>query len=371
MFDAGGGHRAAATALRDIIVRQGRPWRIRLVNLQELLDPIDIVRKTTGVRSQEVYNRLLKWGWSFGWTGLLRLLQFGVRFYHAAEVRILEQFWAAKPPDMVVSLVPHFNRALREALQTVQPRAPFVTVLTDLADYPPHFWIEAQDQYVICGTSRAVTQARQIGVPPDKVLRVSGMILRPQFCEPLEVDREAGRQRLGLDPGLPTGLVLFGGQGSRAMAGIVRRLQAVRRPLQLILICGHNQKLARRLQAIPTRFPMFVGGFTSEIPYYMRLADFFIGKPGPGSISEALQMDLPVIVESNARALPQERYNAEWIVEKGVGVVVSRLREVAGAVEQLLEPENLARYRAAAAAIDSRAVFEIPALLERLLQERT
>ena len=32
---------------------------------------------------------------------------------------------------------------------------------------------------------------------------------------------------------------------------------------------------------------MHVVGFTSEIPYYMVLSDFFIGKPGPGSISEA------------------------------------------------------------------------------------
>ena len=69
-------------------------------------------------------------------------------------------------------------------------------------------------------------------------------------------------------------------------------------------------------------------GFTSEIPYYMHLSDFFIGKPGPGSISEALAMQLPVIVERNAWTLPQERYNTEWIREKQVGVVLKSFRDI-------------------------------------------
>ena len=44
-FDAGGGHRAAATALEMAIQSQQRPWEVRLTNLQELLDPLDIVKK--------------------------------------------------------------------------------------------------------------------------------------------------------------------------------------------------------------------------------------------------------------------------------------------------------------------------------------
>ncbi len=60
----------------------------------------------------------------------------------------------------------------------------------------------------------------------------------------------------------------------------------------------------------------------------MQLADFFIGKPGPGSVSEALAMKLPVIVECNAWTLPQERYNAVWVVEKEVGLVLKNFRNI-------------------------------------------
>ena len=59
----------------------------------------------------------------------------------------------------------------------------------------------------------------------------------------------------------------------------------------------------------------------------MALADFFIGKPGPGSISEALQFHLPVIVEANSKTLPQERYNAQWVTEKHFGVAVDSFDE--------------------------------------------
>jgi 1,2-diacylglycerol 3-beta-galactosyltransferase len=370
-FDAGGGHRAAATALESVIAAQGRPWRTRLVNLQELLDSIDVLRKLTGMRMQDGYNLLLRKGWTLGSAGMLRNLHALIRLYHPRQVRMLAAHWRADPPDMVVSLIPNFNRAMFEALRSLRPGALYMTILTDFCDYPPHFWIEAQDQYVVCGTRRAAEQAREIGVSPQRILRVSGMILRPQFYEPFRGDRAAERRRLGLDPDVPAGLLLFGGHGSAVMAAIAERLQQAPSAVQLIAICGRNETLARRLRAMRSRFPIHVEGFTAEVPYFMWLADFFIGKPGPGSISEAVAMNLPVIVERNAWTLPQERFNADWVLEKGVGVVVPSFRQIVPAVERLLASGMLERCRAAAAAIENRAVFEIPDLLARVLDGRS
>jgi 1,2-diacylglycerol 3-beta-galactosyltransferase len=159
------------------------------------------------------------------------------------------------------------------------------------------------------------------------------------------------------------GLVLFGGEGAAAMLDIARRLAG----RQLIFICGHNRKLRARLERLPRRAPVFIEGFTKEIPRYMQLADYLIGKPGPGSISEAVFMGLPVIVASNAWTLPQERFNAVWVREQGVGIVLDSFRHVGAAVDQLLDPAAYARFRAAAVAQQNRAVFEIPDLLERVM----
>jgi 1,2-diacylglycerol 3-beta-galactosyltransferase len=102
----------------------------------------------------------------------------------------------------------------------------------------------------------------------------------------------------------------------------------------------------------------------------MHLADFFIGKPGPGSLSEAIAMKLPVIVEQNFGTLPHEQYNADWVRQKQVGLVIPSFRHIPKAVEQFLEPEKFAHYRAHVSAIHNRAVFEIPEILQQLLDDQ-
>ncbi|HZU26625.1 MAG TPA: glycosyltransferase [Bryobacteraceae bacterium] len=368
-FEAGGGHRSAAIALKTVIEQQGRPWQVRLVNLQEVLDPLDIFRKYTRIRLQDIYNLLLRKGWTLGSAQLLAAMHGIIRLYHRGQVRLLRGFWADQRPDMVVSLVPNFNRAMFEALRALDPRIPYVTILTDFADYPPRFWIEPQPQHLICGTARAVQQALTLGHTGDRVLRASGMILRPGFYEPVKLDIGSERAGVGLRPDLPIGLVLFGGEGSSAMLQIAREIDRAAVPLQLIFICGKNSRLRARLESLRTRYPKHVVGFTSDIARYMAISDFFIGKAGPGSISEAVAMKLPVIVARNAWTLPQERYNADWVIEKDVGLVLRSFREIGRAVRQLLEPATLARVRANAAALDNRAVFEIPDMLESILEQ--
>jgi 1,2-diacylglycerol 3-beta-galactosyltransferase len=309
---------------------------------------------------------MLRSGWTLGSPQLLKVLQLVIRIYHRPTVRLLEAHWRDTEPDMVVSFVPHFNRAMGESFGRAFPGRPFVTVLTDLADYPPHFWIERQPQYVVCGSARAVAQARSMGHPDDCIFRASGMILHPRYYGPPVENLRAGRERLGLRPDLPTGLVLFGGHGSQVMLEIADRLERSPLDLQLIFVCGKNEKLAAALRARKSRLRCFIEGFTTRVNDYMQLADFFIGKPGPGSVSEALAMQLPVIVECNAWTLPQERYNADWIVEKQVGLVLRSFRHIDRAVAQLIEPPALARYRANAAALQNRAVFEIPAILAEI-----
>jgi Glycosyltransferase family 28 C-terminal domain len=366
-FDAGGGHRAAATALAMAIESQQRPWDVHLVNLQELLDPLDILQRYAGVRIQDLYNSMLRNGWTLGSPQLLKVLERVIRAYHGPTVGLLEEYWRQSQPDMVVSFIPHFNRAMCESFARVFPGRPFVTILTDLADYPPHFWIERQPQYFICGSGRAVSQARAMGHPDHCIFRASGMILHPRFYEPPVENRIAERVRLGLRADLPTGLVLFGGHGSKVMLEIAEGIERSFIDVQLIFVCGRNEKLAAALREKKWRFPCVVEGFTTRVNDYMQLADFFIGKPGPGSVSEALAMHLPVIVECNSWTLPQERYNADWIVEKEVGLVLRSFRHVDRAVTKLIEPSALARYRSNAATLEDRAVFEIPTMLEEIL----
>jgi hypothetical protein len=82
-----------------------------------------------------------------------------------------------------------------------------------------------------------------------------------------------------------------------------------------------------------------------------------------------LAMQLPVIVSCNAWTLPQERYNAEWVLENEVGVVLRSFSEIVPAVGRMIESANLARFRANAEGLKNRAVFEIPGMLEQILEK--
>ena len=367
-FDAGGGHRSAANALCEVVHRSERPWDMKMMNLQELLDEMDIFRQLTGVRLQDLYNLMLRRGWTLGSPWLMKGMHAVIRALHGKQVRLLSKYWRKAQPDIVVSVIPNFNRAIFDAIARVMPHVPMVTILTDMADYPPHFWIERQKQYFICGTERAYQQAMELGHTPDRVFRTSGMILNPKYYEPVEVKRGPDRAALGLDPDLPTALMMFGGEGSPKMLDIARALNASDMKLQIIAVCGKSKKLEAAMRAMKTRIPMHVEGFTREVPRLMRIADFFIGKPGPGSISEAVAMGLPVIIERNYWTLPQERFNADWVEQQGVGISLHSFRhQIVDAVLRMVDPVKRCEFVKRVGEQKNRAVFEIPEILEKIL----
>jgi UDP-N-acetylglucosamine:LPS N-acetylglucosamine transferase len=361
-FNAGGGHRAAALALQAAIERQRRPWQVRLVDLARVLDPQASFRRVMGFDPEQFYNKRLRNGWTLGLAQELKLLQGAIRLGHGSLLRTLARHWAATEPDLVVSLVPNFNRVLCESVATALPGVPFVTVLTDMADHPPHFWIEpGQHQHFVCGTERAVQQARAAGHDARCVVQASGMVIKPSFYDLPPIDRARERLAHGLEPLRPTAVVMFGGQGSQQMLRIARELDGV----QLILLCGHNHTLAARLRRLQRSAPHATFGFSDDVAAVMRLGDFFIGKPGPGSLSEAVHLGLPVITLRNAWTMPQERYNTDWVREHGVGLVVASLSKLGDAAGEMVR--RLPEFHAATAHIDNRAVFEVPQFLESWL----
>jgi hypothetical protein len=76
-------------------------------------------------------------------------------------------------------------------------------------------------------------------------------------------------------------------------------------------------------------------------------------------------MHLPVIVVRNRWTLPQERYNAQWVKEQGVGLVCRSFTQIDDAVEELTG--QLDRYQAATHKVRNMAVFELPEILQGIL----
>ncbi|MBN3907023.1 MAG: UDP-N-acetylglucosamine--LPS N-acetylglucosamine transferase [Nostoc sp. NMS1] len=363
IYDAGAGHRSTAKALQKLIEQRQLPWEIHLVEAFK-----EIIGTSS---SQNFYNNvILQKAWAKVITKplLVPLFKLQIGFYHSVWLARFKKFWQQHQPDIVVSVMPYLNRVFYESLQATLPSVPFITLLTDLADCPPHFWIEQQEQFLICPTERAIEQAKNLGYSDEQIFHTSGLVINPQFYESIIIDRHLEKQRLGLDPNLPTGLVMFGGHGSNEMIEIAERLEQSSLNIQLIFICGKNKRLATILRRSQNRIPRYIEEFTKQIPYYMHLSDFFIGKPGNVSISEAIAMKLPVITELNALTLMQERYCCEWIANNELGIVISNFRNIDSAVAELIQPENLFRYRTNIKAFKNQAVFEVVEILEKILK---
>jgi UDP-N-acetylglucosamine:LPS N-acetylglucosamine transferase len=366
-IDSGGGHRAAAQALQEACRIQGRPWRIDLVNIDEVLEPVDPPYWLLRRRWSDVYNWILRHDLTYYSEFMVRFGHVVYQLLHRTQVALLRHTWRALRPDLVISVIPHLNRALFDSLMQELPGAQMVTVLTDFADVPPHFWIEAQPQHFICGTALATQQAQALA-PRATVWPVSGMIVHPKFYDFIQVNRAEGRRKLGLDPHLPTGLVSFGGQGSKVMLRIAKSVAKTKLALQLIFLCGRKEELFWNLSSIHLPYPAHIQKFTDDVPHFLSLSDFFVGKPGPGSISEALVMRLPIIVKHGLTTMIQERYNIRWLEEMGVGASVKRIRDLPKVIQATLQPETYRAMRCRIDTLNNQAVFEIPNVLNSIMQ---
>lgn len=387
-FDAGGGHRSAMRALSGVLAARHPDWIVKPVDLQKLLEPVDPIHRTTKLivstlqnvlepmatklnlapmQAQDVYNAAHRRGIKLGMKAALPLLIAFIDRFGPEIKELLRAHWRSHDhaPDLVVSMVPNFNGVMFEALRVAQPQATFVTVMTDMVDCPPHYWMEAQDQFLICGSPTAFGQALASGFyDRKKLFRVSGMILKPAFYERPSEPRFT-HEDLGLSPDRSTALIMFGGNGSLgASLDIVNQLHAAEPAIQTIVMCGNNGELLDSLQGVARCHAV---GPVAQVADHMRLADLFIGKPGPGSLSEAAHMGLPMVVECNANTVVQERPNADWVRDNDIGVVVGSFRrDIVAAVRHVLCDLDRYKRNLAENIPPNRAVFEVAAIVERL-----
>ncbi|PPS43916.1 glycosyltransferase [Chroococcidiopsis sp. TS-821] len=372
----GGAHYASYQALCAIVEQQQLPWQLNAIDVDDIVERfmaqqnqmVDLYKALTGKRGGELYTQMLKNGQTWLHPVLLFMNQLLVKLNYSKGVQIFTEFWRDRQPDLVISTLPLYNKVLWNSLQQGKPGTPAIVIPVDFGDVPPGFYIEPETgSYIACASEKMAQQARALGVKEELIVPTSGLMIHPRFYQPILCDRASERERLGLDPHCLTGIVMFGGYGSKVMLEIAKRLEKFHQSLQLIFICGRNEELATELNQLQGNQKKFVVGFTQDIPYYMHLADFFIGKAGGSSISEALAMKLPIIVESNNTILKNERLNADWIQQQQVGVAIRSIRDIDKAVAQFIDAESLARYQAKIATVDNCAVFEMPGILQKIL----
>lgn len=358
--DAGGGHRASAMALVQAAKDKRYNWDFSIISGTK-----DILNERGG---EVLYNFLLKKRLEIlFWPFAVPVIKSYIRLKHSAGVRKFRNFWMKEKPDLVISLTTFINRALCDSLKSTALEGSFITVLTDLADTPPGFWIENVDQTLVVATERAKEQALELGLKESQIHRISGLMIHPRYYKEYTCEQLCSfKKQRGLSPSLPIFLVMFGGMGSPLMIPVLKVLNRLNENFQVVCICGNNLALQEKINSLRFNYSLVTEGFTSDIPQYMAVSQCYIGKAGPGTLSEAEKMNLPVITFKSLNKLRHESYNLKWLEETGRGRILNSVKSLPSALKKYFF--NNAK-KTSLAESDNEGVYEVCNLIATKLME--
>jgi 1,2-diacylglycerol 3-beta-galactosyltransferase len=359
--DTGGGHRSAAEAIIEALDRNyPQRYQAKLVDVLKAYAPLPFNRLPA------IYPRIVRLprAWGAGYRisdghGRARALTAAAWPYVRAAARrlVLEQ-----APDLAVSVHPLLNAPVIKALGKSHP--PFLTVVTDLVTTHA-LWYHRRVSLCLVPTEQARERALACGLRPDQV-QVAGLPVSWRFCQP-PGDPERLRAALGWPADRPMVLLVGGGEGMGPLLETARAIAGIGIDFGLAVVAGRNARLRNRLEAEAWPIQTFIYGFESRMPEMMQAASLLVTKAGPGTIAEALNAGLPMVLYS--RLPGQEEGNVDYVVNQGVGVWAPGSARGAKAVSRWLSsPEELGKAASACRRIARpEAAARVAAIIDSLL----
>jgi len=331
--DTGGGHRSAAEAIIEAIEREYRG-----LYTTEMVDFFKGFGPGPMRRMPDLYPEMVKarrvWQASFYATNgrpQARVLTATLWPLMRSTMRKLVQ---AHPADLVVSVHPLATSTALRALGAHRP--PFITVVTDLVTTHA-LWFDTRADRILLPTEVARERALGYHMPAEK-LEVVGLPVAERYCKP-GGKKYLLRPPLGWPADLPMVLLVGGGEGMGPLAKTARAIDESGLRLGMAIVCGRNAKLQADLRAHAWENPTFIYGFTNNMPDMMRAADIIVTKAGPGTITEALNAGLPIVLYSKIAG--QEDGNVDFVVSEGAGVWAPKPAQVVRALTRwLTRPEE-------------------------------
>jgi 1,2-diacylglycerol 3-beta-galactosyltransferase len=334
--DTGGGHRASATAVQKALELEF-PGRFEV----QLLDPFVEGGRPFLRWLVYRYNFMLKhlprtYGLVFHLTDNRAVMRAAIRIFGRALRSSLRRYLEQYSPDGVVSFHPLTNHVTVEEMEAMGLRVPFITVVTDMVDLH-RFWLTKRADLVIVPSSEARRYCVKRGLDPRK-LHVEGLPVNPNFTgPPTREERRQAREHLGLED-RQTLLLAAGGEGAGRLGAFARALDGAGLGLQLVVVCGRNEKLRRKLAARSWKGSVRTLGFVDNMPELMRAADAMVTKAGPGTITEALVSGLPIFLTGYVPG--QEEGNVRYVEEQGVGFYTPSPRKLLKAVRERMVEDH-------------------------------
>jgi UDP-N-acetylglucosamine:LPS N-acetylglucosamine transferase len=326
----GGGHTAAVHTLKKLLESE---YDIHVIY------PIDQLHIWGIPSGEQFYNSMLQSGWTRSMNFIVRHIAPPIFKNREQKLeQIIDSSIDSYEPDLVISLIPFVNYPASEAAR--KRLIPYLLVTTD---NDLRHWVlgleklKHPDFKVTIGsdlaTSRELLLKKNI---PAAAIETIGLPLRPEFI--VSKDVKMIREELEIDEGKPVILIMMGGAGGSKSYHYAKKIGQMDLSAHIIVVMGNNVKGKKELERIPLHpsNSMTLLGFTDRVADLMAISHVIVTKPGPGTISEAIAMELPILIDNTDKLLFWERINVEMVLNYGVGQRITHPRQIEDLVETYL-----------------------------------
>ena len=246
-------------------------------------------------------------------------------------IKLVEDF----DPDVIICthvfaaiMVSHVANKLDAGIKTIG-------IVTDFTMHP--FWEDAPLDYYVTANELLNNQAIKKGITLEEIVPI-GIPINPKFAH--KVEKSEARRKLGFDE-KDTILVMSGSMGYGKIGSMIKELDESTLDFQIVSVCGHNERLKRRIDRMKLKHKVFNFGFSDKIDLFMDAADCIVTKPGGLTTSEALAKGLPMII---ANPIPgQEDRNVEFLLNNGAAFKISNTFPIDEALYQMFSNETRLR----------------------------
>lgn len=353
-----GGHMSAAKALQGKLKKRGCKTDLAVFDDYDplMMGPMYENLMSSQYGRMAMSSLITKTYWNVG------------SYYPPLFTEFFKQWLMRGNYKCIVSVWPAAYKLVDYTLKHNNYNIPFVIIPTDWED-PSHgagYWIDGPNALYILGTERLWNQC-----PSEyNKKRVDGMILREEFTQDVKSKAER-RKELGLPSNKPLVMVIFGKCASSDMVKTALLMRNCKE-YHFVFLCGSNEQIRDSINSIKNEFECkhyTVYGLLDCPHKVMQACDIFVGKPGPGAMSEAMCYDMPILYSKNGMLL-QEIYNGKWVESMEIGTSFTDPAELVKLLPTVLQ--NLDKYQQAYQKIKkNNALNQICEILETICKGNT
>ncbi|MBV6396512.1 MAG: Processive diacylglycerol beta-glucosyltransferase [Anaerolineales bacterium] len=311
--DTGGGHRSAAEAIIEALHLE-YPGMFTT----EMVDFFKDYAPAPFNKMPDLYPQLVKapqlWQAGFYATDGRARARVITSAFRPYATRAARKLLSEHPSDVIVTTHLAVNSIGLWALGKNRERR-FVSVVTDPVTTHA-LWFDKRADLILVPTEYARERAIDYHMPPE-IVHVVGQPVADRYCAP-PADRRMLREKLGWPQKKIIVALVGGGDGMGPIEQTARAIDESGLNVALVIVAGRNDTLKKKLDERAWTIRTEIHGFTRDLPDFFRAADALITKAGPGTIAEALNAGLPIIL--NAKLPGQEDGNVTYVQREQVGV---------------------------------------------------